>query len=152
MFENLITSIENGIKLVDGLYHIKNCLSQSELNLCKELYKSPGEKVPLQEDRPRLQRIVDFDFSKCEATAHSLVVGDTIYIDQGTSNTTTTSKTYTVDTVIDANNFTTTPALDGTGKLTLYSAIFFAERFTNGPYEIQNQGDQIKVTLNVSLD
>ena len=27
MFENLITSIENGIKLVDGLYHIKNCLS-----------------------------------------------------------------------------------------------------------------------------
>ena len=64
MFENLITSIENGIKLVDGLYHIKNCLSQSELNLCKELYKSPGEKVPLQEDRPRLQRIVDFDFSK----------------------------------------------------------------------------------------
>ena len=95
---------------------------------------------------------VDFDFSKCEATAHSLVVGDTIYIDQGTSNTTTTSKTYTVDTVIDADNFTTTPALDGTGKLTLYSAIFFAERFTNGPYEIQNQGDQIKVTLNVSLD
>jgi len=95
---------------------------------------------------------VNFNYSKCEATAHSLVVGDTIFIAQGTSNTTTTSKTYTVDTVIDANNFTTTPALDGTGKLTLYSAIFFAERFTNGPYEIQNQGDQIKVTLNVSLD
>jgi ribose/xylose/arabinose/galactoside ABC-type transport system permease subunit len=28
----------------------------------------------------------------------------------------------------------------------------FAERFTNGPYNIQNNGDQIKVTLNISLD
>ena len=35
---------------------------------------------------------------------------------------------------------------------TLYSSIFFAEKFTNGPYSIQNSGDQIKVTLNVSLD
>jgi hypothetical protein len=28
----------------------------------------------------------------------------------------------------------------------------FAEKFTNGPYNIQNNGDQIKVTLNISLD
>ena len=79
-------------------------------------------------------------------------VGDTIYIDQGTANNTTTASTYTVHTVDDANTFTTSPALDGTGSVTLYSAIFFAERFTNGPYAIQNAGDQIKVTLNVSLD
>jgi hypothetical protein len=28
----------------------------------------------------------------------------------------------------------------------------YAERFTNGPYTIQNDGDQIKITLNVALD
>jgi hypothetical protein len=28
----------------------------------------------------------------------------------------------------------------------------YAERFTNGPYSIQNNGDQIKITLNVALD
>jgi hypothetical protein len=28
----------------------------------------------------------------------------------------------------------------------------YAERFTNGPYAIQNNGDQIKITLNVALD
>ena len=95
---------------------------------------------------------VQFDFSKCTATAHALNVGDTIYISQGTGNNTTTSSTYTVFETPDANTFTTTPALDGTGDVTLYSAIFFAERFTNGPYAIQNAGDQIKVTLNVSLD
>jgi len=95
---------------------------------------------------------VEFDFSKVTATGHGLVKGDTIYIDQGTGNTTTTPGTYTVFDVIDANTFTTTKALNGTGDLTLYSAIFFAERFTNGPYAIQNAGDQIKVTLNVSLD
>ena len=93
-----------------------------------------------------------FDFSEVTATAHALNVGDTIFIAQGTGNNTTTQTTYTVFEVPDANTFTTTPALDGTGSLTLYSAIFFAERFTNGPYAIQNAGDQIKVTLNVSLD
>ena len=93
---------------------------------------------------------VEFDFSKVTATGHGLVKGDTIYIDQGTANTTTTASTYTVFDVIDADTFTTTPALDGTGSLTLYSAIFFAERFTNGPYAIQNAGDQIKVTLNAA--
>lgn len=93
-----------------------------------------------------------FDYSKVTATGHGLVVGDAVYIDQGTGNTTTTAGTYIVHTVPDANTFTTTKALDGTGALTLYDAIFFAERFTNGPYAIQNAGDQIKVTLNVSLD
>ena len=95
---------------------------------------------------------VKFDYSKCTATAHALNVGDTIFIAQGTGNATTTASTYTVFETPDANTFTTTPALDGTGSVTLYSAIFFAERFTNGPYAIQNAGDQIKVTLNVSLD
>lgn len=95
---------------------------------------------------------VQFDFSKCTATAHALNVGDTIYIAQGTGNNTTTASTYTIFETPDANTFTTTPALDGTGSVSLYSAIFFAERFTNGPYAIQNAGDQIKVTLNVSLD
>ena len=70
----------------------------------------------------------------------------------GTGNTTTTAGTYIVFETPDANTFTTTKALDGTGSVTLYDAIFFAERFTIGPYAIQNAGDQIKVTLNVSLD
>ncbi len=96
--------------------------------------------------------VIDFDFSEVTATAHALVVGDVIYIDQGTGNAATTAGTYTIHSVEDANTFTTEPALDGAGDLTLYSSIFFAERFTNGPYSIQNDGDQIKVTLNVSLD
>jgi hypothetical protein len=95
---------------------------------------------------------VTFDFSKVTASNHGLVEGDVIYIAAGTDNTTTTADNYTIHTVIDTNNFTTTPALDGTGDATLYSSIFYAERFTNGPYEIQNPGDQIKVTLNVSLE
>ena len=83
---------------------------------------------------------------------HGLVVGDVIYVAAGTGNTTTTSSTYTIFETPDVNTFTTTPALDGSGDATLYSSIFFAERFTNGPYNVQNDGDQIKVTLNVSLD
>ena len=59
---------------------------------------------------------------------------------------------YTVFETPSGTTFTTTPALAGTGKCTLYPSIFFAEKFTNGPYAIQNDGDQIKVTLNVSLD
>ena len=94
---------------------------------------------------------VKFDFSKVTATAHALNVGDVIYIAQGTTSTIAAAH-YTVDTTADANTFTTTPALQGTGDVTLYDSIFFAERFTNGPYAIQNKGDQIKVTLNVSLD
>ncbi len=84
--------------------------------------------------------------------AHDLQPGDVIYIARGSSNTTTTENTYTIFSTPSGTTFETTPALDGTGNLTLYSSIMFAERFTNGPYPIQNNGDQIKVTLNISLD
>jgi len=94
---------------------------------------------------------VKFDFSKVTATGHQLNPGDVIYLAQGTTSTIAGAH-YTVFETPDANTFTTTPALQGTGDVTLYSSIFFAERFTNGPYAIQNNGDQIKVTLNVSLD
>ncbi len=94
---------------------------------------------------------IQLTYSKVSATSHGLVVGDVIYIAQGTTGT-STAGTYTVFEVPDANTFHTTPALDGTGDLTLHSSIMFAERFTNGPYPIQNNGDQIKITLNVSLD
>lgn len=86
---------------------------------------------------------------------HKLVPGDVIYIAAGTGNTTTTSSTYTIFETPTPDTFTTTPSLDyasGIGTVTLYSSVFFAERFTNGPYNVQNDGDQIKVTLNVSLD
>jgi hypothetical protein len=86
------------------------------------------------------------------STAHGLVPGDVIYIAAGTGNTSTTSSTYTIFETPNSTTFTTTPALNGAGAATLYSSIFFAERFTNGPYNIQNNGDQIKVTLNISLD
>ena len=95
---------------------------------------------------------ISLSFSKVSATGHQLNIGDVIYVAQGTTNSGTTAGTYTVFEVPDANTFHTTPALDGTGDLTLYSSIMFAERFTNGPYPIQNNGDQIKITLNVSLD
>lgn len=94
---------------------------------------------------------ITLDYSKVNATGHSLVVGDVLYIAQGTTST-AVAGTYTVFEVPDANSFHTTPALQGTGDLTLHSSIMFAERFTNGPYPIQNNGDQIKITLNVSLD
>ena len=86
------------------------------------------------------------------AVAHKLNPGDVIYIAQGTSNGPTTAGHYTVFETPTNSTFTTTPALAGSGDATLYSSIFFAEQFTNGPYQIQNPGDQIKVTLNVSLD
>ena len=100
---------------------------------------------------------VDFDYSVMttdpsgSAVDHNLNPGDVIYIGQGTSST-ITAQHYTIHTVPTNSTFTTTPALSGTGDATLYSSIFFAEQFTNGPYAIQNNGDQIKVTLNVSLD
>jgi hypothetical protein len=98
-----------------------------------------------------------FDFSVVtsdpggSATPHGLNPGDVIYIAQGSSSTITAAH-YSVFETPSATTFTTSPALQGTGDATLYSSIFFAERFTNGPYAIQNNGDQIKVTLNVSLD
>ena len=85
------------------------------------------------------------------AVAHNLNPGDVIYIAQGSTSTISAAH-YTVHTVPTNSTFTTTPALSGTGDATIYSSIFFAEQFTNGPYAIQNNGDQIKVTLNVSLD
>ena len=100
---------------------------------------------------------VKFDFSVVtsdpggSAVDHKLNPGDVIYIAGGTTNTITDAH-YTVFEVPTSSTFTTTPALQGTGDATLFGSIFFAERFTNGPYAIQNKGDQIKVTLNVSLD
>ncbi len=96
---------------------------------------------------------IDLTFSTVStgATNHNLEVGDVLYIERGTGNTTTTAGTYTVFSKTNTT-FTTTPALDGSGNATLRSSILFAERFTNGPYPIQNNGDQIKITLNVSLD
>ena len=84
-------------------------------------------------------------------TVHNLNAGDVIYIAQGTGGN-MTAQHYTVFSTPTTSSFTTTPALTGTGKATIYHSIFFAEKFTNGPYQIQNSGDQIKVTLNVSLD
>ena len=89
------------------------------------------------------------------AVAHGLNPGDVVYIDNGASGGLTPAH-YTVHTVPSNSTFTTTPAMQtataGTKDGTVYSSIFFAEQFTNGPYAIQNPGDQIKVTLNVSLD
>jgi hypothetical protein len=98
--------------------------------------------------------VVYFNYAEVSvgATTHGLVAGDVIYVAAGAANTTTTSGTYTIHTTEDESTFTTIPAMTGIGSATLYSSIFFAERFTNGPYNIQNNGDQIKVTLNVSLD
>ena len=77
----------------------------------------------------------------------------------GTGNTTLESNVYTVFDVPNADEFVTTPSLSATSNgvlglntATLYSSIMYAERFTNGPYNIQNNGDQIKITLNVALD
>ena len=86
--------------------------------------------------------------------AHQLNPGDVVYIAQGTGTATVDAAHYTVFSTPTTSTFTTTPAIaeDKVGKVTIYSSIFFAERFTNGPYAIQNNGDQIKVTLNVSLD
>ena len=35
---------------------------------------------------------IDFDFSEVTATGHGLVIGDVIYIDQGTGNAATTAE------------------------------------------------------------
>jgi hypothetical protein len=102
---------------------------------------------------------VTFSYGKISITDHQLVAGDIIYIAAGAGNTTLESNTYTVFSVPNADEFYTTPALNptlnssaGLNTATLYSSIMYAERFTNGPYTIQNNGDQIKITLNVALD
>ena len=117
-------------------------------------------------DKPLIDNIqvatsptVTFRYSKGVVANHGLVAGDILYIAAGTGNTTHTSSPYTVFSVPNANEFYTTPALSptlnasaGLNTCTLYSNIMYAERFTNGPYAIQNNGDQIKITLNVALD
>ena len=104
---------------------------------------------------------VDFDYSVVTTdpsgtnVLHGLNPGDVVYIAQGTSSDITAAH-YTVHTCPTTSTFTTTPAMQQTQTTaqdgTIYNSIFFAEKFTNGPYQIQNPGDQIKVTLNVSLD
>ena len=100
--------------------------------------------------------VITFSSNKITTpVSHNLVPGDVIYIAAGTGNTSTSSSTYTIFETPTETTFTTTPSIDytsGIGTVTLYSSVFFAERFTNGPYNVQNDGDQIKVTLNVSLD
>jgi len=102
---------------------------------------------------------VSFSYGKISAVGHQLVAGDVLYVAAGTGNTVTESATYTVFSVPNADEFYTSPALNptmnasvGLDTCTLYSSIMYAERFTNGPYSIQNNGDQIKITLNVALD
>jgi hypothetical protein len=75
---------------------------------------------------------VTFSFSKISATGHQLVAGDVLYIAAGTGNTTTTSGTYTVFNVPNANEFYTTPSLSprlsstvGLNTATLYSSIMY---------------------------
>ena len=117
-------------------------------------------------DKPLIDNIqvatdpsVTFSYGKISVVDHQLVAGDILYIAPGVGNTTLTAGTYTVFSVPNADEFYTTPALTpvengvvGLGSATLYSSIMYAERFTNGPYSIQNNGDQIKITLNVALD
>lgn len=105
---------------------------------------------------------VRFVYSKIGTgtSAHRLNAGDVIYIAPTSSNTaspvgqgcTSVAQTYTVFSVPGATEFYTTPAFHGAGNATLFNSIFYAERFTNGPYNIQNPGDEIKVTLNVTLE
>lgn len=114
------------------------------------------DKVLVNNIQASIGATVTFSSNKVTTpVAHRLVPGDVIYIAAGTGNTTTSSSTYTIFETPTSTTFTTTPAItysSGISTVTLYSSIFFAERFTNGPYNVQNNGDQIKVTLNVSLD
>ncbi len=102
---------------------------------------------------------VTFNFSKITTSVNcGLKTGDVIYIEGNQSGTTTganwgiTSSTYTVFGLNGNREFFTTPSMHGTGTATLLNSVFYAERFTNGPYRIQNPGDEIKVTLNVTLE
>lgn len=89
-------------------------------------------------------------------TTHGLLPGDVIFIGKNAASASgITTGTYTIHTVPTTTKFTTTPAMSGLGTCTLYPSIFYAERFSNAGasgYVIQNNGDQIKVTLNVSLE
>jgi len=102
---------------------------------------------------------VEFDYGAVTATGHGLVAGDVVYVAAGVGNTVLDSNVYTVFSTPSVNEFHTTPAINpvlnsavGLDTCTLYSSIMYAERFSNGPYEIQNNGDQIRITLNIALD
>lgn len=97
-------------------------------------------------------------FRVISATAHGALPGDVVYLARQTGNSTLVTGTYIVNHCPDANSFETIPAIStaasttgGANGVIIYDSIMFLEKFTNGPYYIQNNGDQIKVTLNVSL-
>ena len=97
-------------------------------------------------------------FRAISATAHGGLPGDVVYLARQTGNTTLTAGTYIINHCPDANSFETIPAIasgasvtGGANGVVIYDSIMFLEKFTNGPYYIQNNGDQIKITLNVTL-
>ena len=95
---------------------------------------------------------ITFSYLTVNATAHGGTNGDVIFLANGTAGI--TEQSYTLQNVT-ANAFDTWPAIPSTattGTVTMYDSIMYEEKFTNGPYYIQNNGDQIKITLNVSLD
>jgi hypothetical protein len=97
-------------------------------------------------------------FKVISGTAHGGLPGDVVYLARQSGNSTLVAGTYLINHCPDANSFETIPAIDNTASATggsngvvIYDSIMFLEKFTNGPYYIQNNGDQIKITLNVSL-
>jgi hypothetical protein len=100
---------------------------------------------------------ITFGYSLISATAHGGLIGDTFFL--AANSATLTEGVYTVidggtGSVSGANAFATWPNIpcSGAGSVVIYDNIMYEEKFTNGPYYIQNSGDQIKITLNVSLD
>ena len=95
---------------------------------------------------------ITFSYLNVLATAHGGTNGDVIFLANDTA--VITEQSYTIQNVA-ANSFDTWPAIPSTattGRVVIYDSIMYEEKFTNGPYYIQNNGDQIKITLNVSLD
>lgn len=96
-------------------------------------------------------------YSSITATAHGGLIGDTFFL--AANSATLTEGVYTVNdagtnSASGVNGLATWPNIPCTanGTVVIYDNIMYEERFTNGPYYIQNNGDQIKITLNVSLD
>ena len=97
-------------------------------------------------------------FRAVAATAHGGLPGDVVYLARQSGNSTLVTGSYIINHCPDANSFETIPAIStgasatgGANGVIIYDSIMFLEKFTNGPYFIQNNGDQIKITLNVSL-
>ena len=97
-------------------------------------------------------------FRAIAATAHGGLPGDVVYLARQSGNSTLVTGSYIINHCPDANSFETIPAINSTASATggangvvIYDSIMFLEKFTNGPYLIQNNGDQIKITLNVQL-